>query len=135
LDETAVTPTVPYETVKKWLVENEHIPAEAIREASLVHLPLYVFKYEFEGESYTAVVDAATSKVFANVYPSKWEAPYYGVGVVGCLLYFLAAFIPLVGYSIAEMSGLGLGIVAYLIVVVILAIPLFSAAAYISAKV
>jgi hypothetical protein len=135
LDEAAVAPTVPYDTVKKWLRENKRIAAEAIREASLVHLPIYLFKYEFEGRGYTAVVDAATSKVFANNYPTKWETPYYGVGAIGCVLYFLAALIPLIAFSMSDTRGLAIGVLVYFVVVILLAIPIFGAAAYISAKV
>ena len=134
-DETAVAPTVPLETVKKWLAENEQVAAQSIKEASLVHLPLYLFKYAFEARMYTAIVDAATSKVFANNYPTKWETPYYGVGGIGCALYFLAAFIPLISFFNSGGEGLGTGVLLYCITAVLLAIPIFGAAAYISAKV
>ena len=135
LDETAVAPTVPLETVKTWLADNQHISAQAIKEASLVHLPIYLFKYQFEERVYTAVVDAATSKVFANNYPTKWETPYYGVAGIGCVLYFLAAFIPLINFFYGSGNGFGTGILIYCITAVLLAIPIFAAAAYISAKV
>jgi hypothetical protein len=135
LDATAVDPTVPLDTVKKWLADNQQIPSQSIKEASLVHLPIYLFKYAFEGRTYTAVVDAATSKVFANNYPSKWESPYYAVGGIGCALYFLAAFIPLVGFFNGASGGFGMGVLVYVITAVLLAIPVFAAAAYISAKV
>ena len=135
LDAAAVDPTVPLDTVKKWLADNKRIAAASIKEAALVHLPIYLFKYSFEGQGYTAVVDAATSKVFANVYPTKWEAPYYGLGAIGCALYFLAAFIPLIGFFNGNGSGFLTGILIYFVVAIILAIPIFGAAAYISAKV
>jgi LSD1 subclass zinc finger protein len=135
LDEAAVDPTVPYDTVKKWLAENEKVTADHIKEASLVHLPIYVFKYGFEGRSYTAVVDAATSKVFANIFPSKWETPYFAIGAVGCALYFCAAFIPLAGYFMYDVASFGIGIFIYFAVAVLLAVPIFGAALYISAKV
>ncbi|MCB8943578.1 MAG: hypothetical protein H6658_07470 [Ardenticatenaceae bacterium] len=135
LEATAVDPTVPLDTVKKWLAEHKRIAASSIRESSLVHVPIYLFKYSFEGRTYTAVVDAATSKVFANNYPSKWEAPYYGLGGIGCVLYFLAAFIPLFGFLNGSVGSFGTGVLVYLITAVILAIPIFAAAAYISAKV
>ena len=135
MDGDAVTPTVPYEAVKKWLAENHQIAAGAIKETSLVHLPVYLFKYGFDGRSYTAVVDAATSKVFAGIYPSKWEAPYFAVGSVGCVLYFLAALIPLFGFIVQGFLGVGLSILVYIIVAIVLAVPIFAIAAYISAKV
>ncbi|MCA9920965.1 MAG: hypothetical protein KC421_01265, partial [Anaerolineales bacterium] len=125
----------PYEAVKKWLAENHQIAAGAIKETSLVHLPVYLFKYGFDGRSYTAVVDAATSKVFAGIYPSKWEAPYFAVGSVGCVLYFLAALIPLFGFIVQGFLGVGLSILVYIIVAIVLAVPIFAIAAYISAKV
>lgn len=135
LDGDAVVPTVPYDTVKKWLADNHNIAAGAIQETSLVHLPVYLCKYGFDGRSYTAVVDAATSKVFAGVFPSKWEAPYFAIGSAGCVLYFLAALIPLFGFILEGFLGVGLSILIYIIVAVVLAVPIFGVAAYISAKV
>ncbi len=135
LDETAVDPTVPYDTVKKWLSENQKIAPEQIKEAAIVHLPLYIFKYTFDDEVYTAVVDAASSKVFAGIYPTKWETPYYGIGALGCAIYFCAALIPLAGLLDDGFFDLGTGLLIYLVVAVIFAIPIFAAAAYISSKV
>src|SRR5512141_1958517 len=62
---TIVPPSVPFETTQRWLIDEQHIAAENIREAALVHLPLYLCKYAFNKRRYTAIVDAATSKVFA----------------------------------------------------------------------
>jgi len=135
LDGDAIAPTVPFDAVKKWLADNRKIAAGAIKESSLVHLPIYLCKYEFGGRSYTAVVDAASSKVFATVFPSKWEAPYFAVGSVGCVLYFLAALIPLFGFILDGFLGVGLSVLIYIIVAVLMAVPIFAVAAYISAKV
>lgn len=135
MDGDAITPTVPIETVKKWLAQNQKIAAGQIKESSLVHLPLFLFKYQFEGREFTAVVDAASSQVFANVYPSKQEVPYMAIGSIGCALYFCAALIPAVSFLNGGGSGLGLGIVGYVVTAVLLAIPIFGAAAYVSARV
>jgi hypothetical protein len=135
LDSDAVTPTVPYETVSRWLAEQHGIGGNAVREISLVHLPLYFCKYTFNGRPYTAVVDAASSKVFASIYPAKWETPYFAIGAVGCLLYFCAALIPIISYSLSQGAGLVLGILIYLLAAVVLAIPIFGLATYVSAKV
>lgn len=128
-------PTVPVNAVKKWLEADQGITAVMISEVSLVHLPVYRFEYAFEGRSYTAVVDAAAGKVFTDVYPSKQEVPYQTVGGIGCLLYFCAALIP--AFFMFEGGSLGLmgGVLIYLVAVVVLAVPLFIAATYISAKV
>lgn len=135
LDGEAIEPTVPLETVRKWLADDEGIAAAQIVETSLVHLPIFVCKYVFEERSYTAVVDAASSKVFANVYPSKWEAPYVAIGLVAFLAYFCAALIPYGAYVSEGEGALVLGIVAYAVACVVFAIPIFGIAAYISSKV
>ena len=135
LDDAAITPTVPYETMVQWLADDHNLRGDAIREVSLVHLPLYLCKYRFNGEPYTAVVDAATSEVFANLYPSKWEVPYHTVGAVAFVLYFCAAFAPLVGYLSGGGSGLLAGLGIYLVFVLVIAVPIFITALLISAKV
>jgi LSD1 subclass zinc finger protein len=135
LDDAATTPTVPYETMELWLAEEQGLRKDAIREVSLVHLPVYVCKYRFKGEQYTAVVDAATSEVFANLYPSKWEVPYRAIGGLAFVLYFCAAFAPLAGYLSGGGSGLLAGLGIYAVLVALLAIPIFVVALIISAKV
>ncbi len=135
MESTALAATVPYQTMRQWLADNQGLPDEAVREVSLVHLPIYLCKYEFDGRHYTAVVDAATSKVFANIYPSKWEVPYLGIGAIAFVLYFCAALTPLCGYTIDEGSGLALGSGIYCVAAIIMAIPIFIGAYLISAKV
>ncbi len=134
-DGFAVEPTVPLETVKGWLAQNQRITAGNIQESSLVHVPIFMCKYHYQGRDYTAVVEAASSKVFAAIFPSKWETPYFAIGSLGCILYFLAALIPLCGYTTYASSGLAVGVVVYLVAAIVLAIPVFAAAVYVSAKV
>jgi hypothetical protein len=135
LDGQAVAPTVPYTAVQKWLAANHNIQPNQIQEASLVHLPIYFFHYEFEGQNYHASVDAATSKVFPGIFPSKWETPYMAIGSAGCLAYFCAAFAPLIGYLLFDGEGIVLGTFFYCIFAVIIAIPIFIVARTIAAKV
>lgn len=135
LDAAAVEPTVPYEAMITWLKEEQNIADTAISEVSLVHLPLFVGKYEYKGERYTAIVDAATSRVFANIYPSKWEAPYFTIAAIAFVVYFCASMGPLAGYTMGGGEGFMLGTILYLVIAVIAAIPIFIAAAYISSKV
>lgn len=130
-----VDPTVPVNTVKKWLAADHRISAGAIKEISLVHLPVYVFPYQFQGQSYTAVVDAASGQVFADRYPSKQEVPYKAVAGVGCLLYFCAALVPAIMYASGDFAGLGLGLLIYLVAAVVMAVPMFAIASYVSAKI
>ena len=135
MDGDAIVPTVPIETVRKWLADNQKIAAGQIKESSLVHLPLFIFKYKFEGREYTAVVDAASSQVFASIYPSKREVPYVAIGSVGCALYFCAALIPAVSFWTTDGTGFLFGILGYIVVAILLAIPIFGIAAYISSRV
>jgi len=135
LDADAVTPTVPYDTMVQWLVDDHGLRPESLREVALVHLPLYFCKYAFDGRRYTAIVDAATSRVFANIFPSKWEAPYRAIGAAAFVAYFCAALIPLAGYLLGDGAGLATGLVVYLAVAAALAVLIFIAAMVISAKV
>jgi len=134
LDAVAVTPTVPLTTLRTWLADNEGIAPGEIREIALVHVPLYQFKYEYKGEQYTALVDAATGQVFAGIFPEKYEIPYLRIGALGCVAYFLAAFIPSVGFLISGSTGLGFGVLAYIAVIIVLAVPIFIAAAAVSRR-
>jgi hypothetical protein len=135
LDDVALRATVPVTAVRSWLTDNELIAPGAIREISLVHVPLYQFKYRYKDNTYTALIDAATGQVFTAIYPEKFEMPYVSIGGFGCLAYFLAAFIPLISYFMFDgAAGAGIGTVIYLGVVIALAIPIFIAAAAVSRK-
>jgi LSD1 subclass zinc finger protein len=134
-DSTAVAPTVPYDMMLRWLADDYKIAQGEIREVSLVHLPIYLCKYNYQGRRYTAVVDAATSKVFANLFPSKWEVPYMAIGALAFVAYFCAALIPLTGFMIGEAGGLAIGVLVYGLVAIILAVPILIGALVVSAKV
>jgi hypothetical protein len=124
VDGAIISPSVPFETMQQWLLDDHGIPPEDIREASLVHLPVYVCKYTFNRRHYTAMVDAASSKVFANIYPAKWEVPYVALGA--------AAF---VAFFILSLLSLFINFGVFLIGAPLLAILLFSLAVTVSAKV
>lgn len=132
---SALEPTVPLNAVKKWLEADQNISEAMIKEISLVHLPVFVFAYAFAGRSYTAVVEAAAGRVFADVFPSKQEVPYRAVGGIGCLLYFCAALVPAIAFADSGFLGLGAGMVIYVIVAAVMAVPVFAIASYISAKI
>jgi hypothetical protein len=121
---TIVSPSVPFATMQQWLIDDQHIAPESIREAALVHLPLYLCKYDFNKRRYTAIVDAATSKVFANIYPAKWEVPYVTIGAAAFVAYFVLALL-----SLFIHFGL------FVIGAPLLAVLFFSLAVAVSAKV
>lgn len=124
LNALIVPPSVPYETMQQWLSDDHKVAPAAIREVSLVHMPIYKCKYEYGGRRYTALVDGATSRVFANIYPAKWEVPYVAIGAAAFIAYFVLALISLVT-----------SVIVFIIVAPIIAIPIFVVAAIVSAKV
>ena len=134
IDDEVVKATVPYETMMGWLREEYGLTPAEIHEVALVHLPVFHFVYTYKDRRYSAVVDAATGRVFCNIFPAKWEVPYRTIGAVAFVAYFLAAFIPVGGYLLAGGSGMALAILIYAGVVAALAVPIFSAAAVISKK-
>jgi len=134
-DEDAVTATVPYDALLHWLNDNYALAETDISEISLVHLPIYQVKYSLDDRHYTAVVDAATSEVFANIYPSKWEVPYLAIGAAAFAAFFCASLIPLAGYLAGGVGGFALGMGIYAIAVAVLSVVFFVAAALVSSKV
>jgi LSD1 subclass zinc finger protein len=124
LNATIVPPSVPYETMQQWLSDDHKVGSDAVREVSLVHVPVYKCKYEYGGRRYTALVDGATSRVFANIYPAKWEVPYVAIAAAAFIAYFVLALI-----------SLATSVIVFVVVAPILAVPIFLIAAAISAKV
>jgi hypothetical protein len=111
LDAQSEPPTVPLETARDWLKQSQ--PQAAIQESALVHVPIFIFKYQFKGQSYTAVVEAATGSVIANIYPAKSEAPYITAGFVTAAVYLFLAFLPVaLGFTIGLPLALGLAVIA-----------------------
>jgi len=134
LDNTAVPATVPFEAMMGWIKDEHQLEDSSVKEVALVHLPIYIFKYDYDDRQYTAVVDAASSQVFANIYPSKWEVPYLALGALAFVIYFCAALVPAVGFVVNGGTGLGIGALIYAVVIIVVTVPFFIAAMTISAK-
>jgi DNA-directed RNA polymerase subunit RPC12/RpoP len=133
LDAQAEPPSVPLEAALGWL-RQEHGRVD-VRETSLVHVPIYIFKYIYRNQTYTAVVEAATGVVLANLYPAKDQAPYLLAGCSTALVYLALAVLPLTGLIFfAEPGGL-LGFAVALALGVLAAPFLFAFAAWVAAKV
>lgn len=134
VDSQAVEPTVPLDAVLGWLEERGVRRAELI-ERSLVHIPLYVFKYNFQSRDYTAVVEGSTGSVFANIYPAKAEAPYLLMGGITGAVFLCLALVPVISAvaGVEEYFPIGLAVCSGLGVI---AIPLlFALAAWVATKV
>lgn len=88
-----VAPTaaaVPLDTARGWLATRLGAAARPrVIENALVEVPFWRFTYRHGGQSYSALVDAATGSVIAAVYPNKSESPFLGVAIGGTLVFVL----------------------------------------------
>jgi hypothetical protein len=134
-DESSTQATVPYDAMLSRLEEQQALEAKDIVEVALVHMPVYRFKYAYKEERYTAVVDAASGEVFANIYPAKWEVPYRSIAIAAFVGYFVVSLIPLFFFLSGGLIELGTGMLIYALAAAGLAVPIFFAALGISAKV
>ncbi len=134
LDAQSHTPSVPLQTAMTWMQE-KGVPASQIVERSLVHIPLYTFKYDFQNRPYTAIVEGGTGGVLANIYPAKAEAPYLLAGGVTAIVFLCLATFPVIGAMANNSSGLGIGLLACSALGLIAAPILFAFAAWVAAKI
>jgi len=65
-------------------VESRGVSPELIKEASIVHVPVYRFTYHYRNWEYTALVEGSTGKTLAAVYPEKLEVPYTATACEEC---------------------------------------------------
>lgn len=99
-------PDVLLGSAQAWL-ERRGVSQEELREVNLVHVPLYLFRYEFEGTSYSAAVEASSGRVLASVFPAKDEEPFVRLTVVACAVFVVLgllapnAFVRVLLYLIA----------------------------------
>jgi predicted RNA-binding Zn-ribbon protein involved in translation (DUF1610 family) len=133
IDPQAVAPTVPLEAAQSWLKERSG--EVEVLETSLVHIPLHMMKYIYRNAPYTAVVEAGSGKVLANIYPAKAEAPYFTAAAVTAIVYLCLATFPLIGRATAGSAGMGTGVLLMLGLGLLAAPFLFALAAWIAAKV
>ncbi len=134
LDSQSQMPSVPLEAALGWLAEKQ-IGHQEIAEQALVHIPIYTFKYAFKGQTYTALVEAGTSRVIANIFPSKAEAPYILAGAITALVFLCLALFPIIGAAIEGSNGVGIGLLACSGVGLVAAPILFALAAWVAAKI
>jgi len=134
LNVDAVQPSVPFPVMLNWLAQRDAHPDE-IAEAALVHLPIYIFKYQFGKQTYTAMVEGASGKVFANIFPAKAEAPYHLVALLATAGFLILSGFPVIGYLTVAATGIVTGMTACIVGGALFAAVVFALAAYVSAKV
>ena len=132
-----VTPDVLYGSAKSWLSQSG-VNEESIAESFLVHVPFYQFYYNFKSQQYSALVEASSGKVYANIWPAKSETPFRLLFGAAILLFFLAsmasyaiAYLIFQDIEVSLMSAEGIKLVLYFVA----AIPLVMAAYYVAKKV
>lgn len=101
IDSQSVPPTVPLETAREWMLGKN--PGANIMQSSLVHIPLYIFHYIYRNQTYTALIEAGTGTVMANIYPAKAEAPYLLAGGITALIYLCLAMMALGSFQIGGL--------------------------------
>lgn len=127
-------PTVGLETALSWLAA-QNIPREQIVEQALVHVPIFTFKYRYQQNTYTALVEGATGQVFANIFPAKAETPYRLIGGLTAAVFLCLATFPLIGALINGSGGYAMGLMACIPAGVIAAPLIFALAAWVAAKI
>lgn len=111
-----VEATVPLETARSWLGQGAGGMADEadVTETALVHVPFWRARYRHGDRAYTALVEGSTGVVLASVFPEKSEAPYWGVAILGLLLFgaegllITDLFLKLLVYALTSVPLLGL---------------------------
>lgn len=134
LDSQTQTPSVPLQAALNWL-EQRKTPQKEIIEQALVHIPIFTFKYAYQNQVYTALVEAATGSVFANIFPAKAEAPYRLVGGLAAVIFLCLATFPIIGAMVSSEEGFGIGMLICLGLGIPAALLLFALAGWVAAKV
>ncbi len=131
-----VSPDVLFESAKSWL-EQSGVNTEQVAEANLVHIPFYQVYYNYEGKQYSAMVEASSGKVYANIWPAKKEAPFRMMFAASILLFGLASVVSFIlGIFISEgAEGLAMGEIIKIPAYLVTAVPLIIISYYIAKKV
>jgi len=130
----AQQPSVPLQTALEWIRPAGASELE-VGEQALVHIPIYSFKYTFNGQPYSALVEGATGEVFADLFPAKAEAPFLAVGITAALVYLCLALIPVMMGLNNSGEGAGLGLLICSGIGLVAGLGLFGFAAWVAAKI
>lgn len=132
IDPQAETPTVPLQTAREWLLQR--VSDVDVKESALVHVPVFQFKYEYNRQTYTAVVEASSGTVLANIFPSKNEAPYLLAAGITALVYLCLALVPVAGSAFGD-DGFGISLGIAFILALVAAPFLIAFAAWVASKI
>jgi hypothetical protein len=85
------------------------------KEQSLVYFPIWTIDYSFEGSQYQVVVDASSSEVFANNFPTRGSAAYLLVAIGGFVAFMAEGFLA----AVSLIPGLVLMAITVVVVFVV----------------
>ena len=105
--EDFITPDVLYDSAKSWLTQSG-VKEESIEESNLVHIPFHQTYYNYKGSQYSAMVEASSGKVYANIWPAKSEMPFrmlFGVSLFAFFIVSVLSFI--IGFVAVGSEGFG----------------------------
>lgn len=135
-DDDMVPPDVLLDSARTWL-QSTGVSTDNIAEAALVHIPFYQFSYTYLNQSYTAVVEASSGQVFANIYPAKSEAPFkivFGVSIAAFIITTILCYI--IGFVLSHgREGFVNAEVFKIFAYALVAVPLIGMAYFIAKKV
>jgi DNA-directed RNA polymerase subunit RPC12/RpoP len=134
LTSQSVEPSVPLDAALSWLAQKQ-VNTQQVAESALVHIPIYTFKYGFKNQMFTAVVEAATGRTLANIFPAKAEAPYLVIGAITALVFLCLAGVLALTAAVDGGDSLGIGALICIGGGVVAAPVLFGIAAWIASKV
>lgn len=86
-------PDVLLDSAYKWLQTDSGTSTDRIKETNLIHVPFYLFQYQYGGKEYHAVIDGTSGRVLASVYPAKAELPFRGVAILSGIILFVVGLI------------------------------------------
>jgi hypothetical protein len=86
-------PDVLLDSATQWLQNEKGVQGNQIKETNLIHVPFYIFKYQFQGREYQAVVDGTSGRVLASVFPAKAELPFLSVALLSAFILFIVGLL------------------------------------------
>jgi hypothetical protein len=111
-------PDVLLDSAISWL-KQRGVPESQIKQIHLIHIPFYLFKYQYRGTLYQAIVDASSGRVLASVYPAKEEIPFIGIAVAAAITFFVLGVVVSHAWlrlGLYLLAAIPFGIVSYSIV-------------------
>jgi DNA-directed RNA polymerase subunit RPC12/RpoP len=87
-----INPDVLLDSAQNWL-KDTGVTLDTIESSNLVHIPFYHFYYSYKGNQYSALIEASSGKVYANLWPAKSEAPFRIVFALSIIAFFIISIL------------------------------------------